>query len=156
MRLSFSLLSCLAMAIAAPASAQSLGGLTRSLSGALAREAVKSPSPPKQTQPATPSAKSPPPETQPPASSGSGSGEDGSVIIIAENMPVISSDGVRVAEVNHTSTGGTRYGPNQTFFTADPYYRLRRIYGREASVRGGAVHLKMTATQYRARNQNPD
>lgn len=140
MRLSFSLFPYLLMVIAglAPgsASAQSLGGLPRSL----ARETLKRPDQPKPA----------PPATQPPSRSTEGA------IIIAENMPVISSDGVRVAEVNHTGTGGTRYGPDQTFFTADPYYRLRRIYGREASVRGGAVHLTMTATQYRARNQNPD
>ena len=77
-------------------------------------------------------------------------------IVVAEDMPVITSDGARVAVVKHTTTGGTNYAPDKTFFTADPYYRLRRIYGREATVRGGAVHLKMTAAQYRARGQNPE
>ncbi len=79
-----------------------------------------------------------------------------SALTIRNDMPVITSDGVQVAEVNHVTGGEKAFAPDETFFTADPFYRLRRIYGREASVTGGAVHLKMTAAQYKARNQNPD
>jgi len=70
-------------------------------------------------------------------------------------MPVISSDGVRVAETGHVPNGQRAYGADEMFFTADVYYNLRRIYGREATVRGGSVHLRMTAAQFRARLQNP-
>lgn len=77
-------------------------------------------------------------------------------LTISNDMPVITSDGVRVAEVNHVAGGTRAFGPEETFFTADPTYKLRRIYGREAFVEGGAVRLRMNAAEYKARNQNPD
>lgn len=73
---------------------------------------------------------------------------------LSDGMPVVSSDGVRVAEVAHLYRR-TAYGPNDTFFTLAPMQLLRRIYGREAFVEGGQVKLRMTAAQFRARNQNP-
>ena len=73
---------------------------------------------------------------------------------LAEGMAVISSDGVRVAEIAHLY-GRTAYGANDTFFTLAPLQLLRRIYGKEAFVEGGQVKLRMTAAQYRARSQNP-
>lgn len=77
-------------------------------------------------------------------------------ITLRNDMPVISSDGVEVAQVNHVTGGERAFGSDETFFTADRYYNLRRIYGREAQVAGGAVRLKMTAAEFRARSQNPD
>lgn len=79
-----------------------------------------------------------------------------STILVKNDMPVLSSDGARVAVINHVPGGERAYGPDEMFFTADRYYKLRRIYGREATIAGGAVRLKMTAAQFRARNQNPD
>lgn len=73
---------------------------------------------------------------------------------LAQGMAVVSSDGVRVAEIAHLY-GKTAYGPEETFFTLAPMQLLRRIYGKEAFVEGGQVKLRMTAAQYRARNQNP-
>lgn len=73
---------------------------------------------------------------------------------LSDGMPVVSSDGVRVAEVAHLYRR-TAYGPNDTFFTLAPMQLLRRIYGREAFIEGGQVKLRMTAAQFRARNQNP-
>jgi hypothetical protein len=73
---------------------------------------------------------------------------------LANGMPVVSSDGVRVAEVAHLY-GRTAYGPNETFFTLAPLQLLRRIYGREAYVEKGQLRLRMTAAQFRARSQNP-
>lgn len=80
----------------------------------------------------------------------------GAVLVLRNKMPVVSSDGVRVAEINHVTGSEQAFGPDKMFFTADRYYNLRRIYGREATVKGGIVHLKMTAAQFTARNQNPD
>lgn len=77
-------------------------------------------------------------------------------LALGNKMPVITSDGVQVAEVMHVPDGGRSFGPDETFFTADSTYMLRRIYGREASLSGGEVRLKMTAAQFRARRQNPD
>jgi hypothetical protein len=153
MRVSFVFLAAFVVTIAAPGSAQSLGGLGRSLSGAVARDVVKEANRPKAAQPAASA-----PHVAAPAGDAptDGAAAAGGAIVVAEDMPVISSDGARVAVVKHTTTGGTTYALDKTFFTADPYYRLRRIYGWEATVRGGAVHLMMTAAQYRARNQNPE
>lgn len=80
----------------------------------------------------------------------------GGALVVSNKMPVISSDGVRVAETMHVPGDTRAYGPDEMFFTADTTYRLRRIYAREVTVRGNSVHLKMTAAQYRARNQNPE
>ncbi|WP_292095291.1 hypothetical protein [Brevundimonas sp.] len=84
------------------------------------------------------------------------SAASGASITVRNKMAVMSSDGVRVAEVMHVPNNERVYGPGEMFFTADTYYNLRRIYGREATVSGDAVHLKMTAAQFRARLQNPD
>lgn len=73
---------------------------------------------------------------------------------LSDGMPVVSSDGVQVAEVAHLYRR-TSYGPNDTFFTLAPLQLLRRIYGREAYVEDGRVRLRMTAAQFRARSQNP-
>lgn len=73
---------------------------------------------------------------------------------LSNGMPVVSSDGVRVAQVAHLYRR-TAYGPNDTFFTLAPMQLLRRIYGREAYIEGDQVKLRMTAAQFRARNQNP-
>lgn len=73
---------------------------------------------------------------------------------LVKGMPVLSSDGVRVAEVAHLY-GQTACGPNETFFVLAPLQLLRRIYGREAYVDKGQLRLRMTAAQFRARNQNP-
>lgn len=77
-------------------------------------------------------------------------------ITVRNDMPVISSDGVEVAKAAHITGGEKTFGPDEMFFTADRYYNLRRMYGREAYVAGGAVHVRMTAAQFRARHQNPD
>ncbi len=77
-------------------------------------------------------------------------------IVVRNDMPVVSSDGARVAVVNHVPGNERAYGPDEMFFTADRFYKLRRIYAREVSVAAGTVRLKMTAAQFRARNQNPD
>jgi hypothetical protein len=77
-------------------------------------------------------------------------------IVVRNEMPVLSSDGVRVALVNHVPGNERAYGPDEMFFTADRFYKLRRIYAREVSISAGTVRLKMTAAQFRARNQNPD
>ncbi|KQY89685.1 hypothetical protein [Brevundimonas sp. Root1423] len=73
---------------------------------------------------------------------------------LADGMAVVSSDGVRVAEVRHLYRR-TSYGPNDTFMTLAPLQVLRRIYGREAFVEDGQLRLRMTAAQFRARSQNP-
>ncbi len=153
MRVSFLIIAATAAAISTPAAAQGLGSILRGKLESTARDVVNKPIPrpaPKKAEPETTS-ELPGGDTQPVTQTPS----EGT-IVVAEDMPVITSDGVRVAVVKHTTTGGTSYAPDKTFFTADPYYRLRRIYGREASVSGGTVHLKMTAAQYRARNQNPE
>lgn len=77
-------------------------------------------------------------------------------VTIRNDMPVISSDGVEVAKAAHITGGEKTFGPDEMFFTADRYYSLRRMYGREVYVAGGAVRLRMTAAQFRARHQNPD
>ncbi|RZJ45786.1 MAG: hypothetical protein EON87_06650 [Brevundimonas sp.] len=77
-------------------------------------------------------------------------------VTVRNDMPVISSDGVEVARAAHITGGEKTFEPDEMFFTADRYYNLRRMYGREAYVAGGAVHLRMTAAQFRARHQNPD
>lgn len=91
-----------------------------------------------------------PPATSLPAQPGAQQGISG----LAQGMAVVSSDGVKVAEVAHLY-GKIAYGPNETFFTLAPIQVLRRIYGREAFVEDGQVKLRMTAAQFRARNQNP-
>ena len=144
MRPSHLFIAISAAAAAMPAAAQDFGGIARGAFDA-ARSLARS----KPAKPPAPADQAAAAQSAPAASSEGG-------IVVAEDMPVLSSDGVRVAVVKHTTTGGTSYAPDKTFFTADRYYRLRRIYGREASVSGGAVHLKMTAAQYLARNQNPD
>lgn len=73
---------------------------------------------------------------------------------LSKGLPVLSSDGARVGEVAHLY-GRTAYGPNDTFFVLAPLQLLRRIYGREAFIENGQVKLRMTAAQFRARNQNP-
>ena len=154
MRLSYLIIAATAVATAAtPAAAQGLGGLVRGKLESATRDLINRPIPKptrKKTEQVTKS-EAPTEETQPTSQT-----PVEGTIVVAEDMPVITSDGARVAVVKHTTTGGTNYAPDKTFFTADPYYRLRRIYGREATVRGGAVHLKMTAAQYRARGQNPE
>lgn len=153
MRVSYLIIAATAAAITTPVAAQGLGSILRGTLESAARELVTKPirqPAKKKTEQATKSeapTEDAQPAPEPPAEG---------TIVVAEDMPVITSDGARVAVVKHTTTGGTTYAPDKTFFTADPYYRLRRIYGREAAVRGGAVHLKMTAAQYRARNQNPE
>lgn len=77
-------------------------------------------------------------------------------VLVRNGMPVVSSDGVVVGDVMHVPGEQKVFGDDETFFTADNTYRLRRIYGREVTVSGGTVRLKMTAAQYRARGQNPD
>ena len=153
MRVSFLIIALTGTSVALPTVAQGFGGIARGVLGSsaanLADRATRSP-PVKAAKPAGKAAPQGPTAPASPAEQSEGS------IVVAEDMPVISSDGVRVAVVKHTTTGGVIYAPDKTFFTADPYYRLRRIYGREATVSGGAVRLKMTAVQYRARNQNPD
>lgn len=96
---------------------------------------------------AAPAGSSAPPEA--PAVSGAS-------ITVRNNMAVISSDGVRVAETMHVPDNERTYAPDEMFFTADTTYRLRRIYAREVTVQGNTVRLKMSAAQYRARNQNPE
>jgi hypothetical protein len=86
----------------------------------------------------------------PPPAPAAGQGISG----LSDGMPVVSSDGARVAEVRHLYRR-TSYGPNETFFTLAPLQVLRRIYGREAFVQDGQVRLRMTAAQFRARDQNP-
>jgi len=78
----------------------------------------------------------------------------GDLLVLRDKMPVISSDGVRVAETIHILSAG--YAADHSFFTTDTTYRLRRLYPHEVIVRGDTVHLKMTAAQYRARTQNPE
>lgn len=92
--------------------------------------------------------------TRAPASPPSAAAPANGVSGLVKGMPVVASDGVRVAEVAHLY-GQTAYGPNETFFTLAPLQLLRRIYGREAYVEKGQLRLRMTAAQYRARNQNP-
>lgn len=155
MRVSYLIIAATAVATTAatPAASQGLKDLARGVLKSAARKVVEQPislPPVKTTEPK--SKDTAPAEDAQAASETPAAGS----IVVAEDMPVITSDGARVAVVKHTTTGGTTYAPDKTFFTADPYYRLRRIYGREADVRGGAVHLKMTAAQYRARNQNPE
>jgi hypothetical protein len=153
MRVSYLIAAATAAAITTPAAAQGLGGILRGKLESSARDLVNKPIP-------TPNRKKKEqaPKSEAPAEEAQSAPETPveGTIVVAEDMPVISSDGARVAVVKHTTTGGTNYAPDKTFFTADPYYRLRRIYGREATVRGGAVHLEMTAAQYRARGQNPE
>lgn len=154
MRVSYLIIATAAVAATTtPAASQSLKGLVSGVLKSAARDLASQstrPRPEKKNDPVT--EKEAPPEVS--QSAPQTPAKD--AIVVAEDMPVITSDGARVAVVKHTTTGGTSYAPDKTFFTADPYYRLRRIYGREATVRGGAVHLKMTAAQYRARNQNPE
>jgi len=153
MRVSYLIVAATAAAITVPATAQGLRGILRGKLESSVLDVINKPLP----VPAR-KKKDQPPKSETPAEEGQSVPETPAegTIVVAEDMPVITSDGARVAVVKHTTTGGTSYAPDKTFFTADPYYRLRRIYGREATVRGGAVHLKMTAAQYRARNQNPE
>lgn len=155
MRVSYLIIAATAAAITTPTAAQGLGGILRgtleSVAGSAARDILTKPIRSKKKAEQAPDADAPVEDVQSaPQTPAKGT------IVVAEDMPVITSDGARVAVVKHTNTGGTDYAPDKTFFTADPYYLLRRIYGREATVRGGAVHLKMTAAQYRARGQNPE
>jgi|GEM_PF-1537887 len=158
--------------IAVPAVAQDfLGRLAQNTAEAAARrlanravDAATAPRPatPPATRPAAPAAPPARPATSAPtaaatqAAPAEAPASSGASIALRNKMPVITSDGVRVAETIHVDGGEETYAPNQSFFTTDQYYRLRRIYGREATVRGGSVHLKMTAAQYRARGQNPE
>lgn len=153
MRVSYLIVAATAAAITVPATAQGLRGILRGKLESSVLDVINKPLP----MP-TRKKKDQPPKSEAPAEEGQSVPETPAegTIVVAEDMPVVTSDGARVAVVKHTTTGGTSYAPDKTFFTADPYYRLRRIYGREATVRGGAVHLKMTAAQYRARNQNPE
>ncbi|MFJ6025350.1 hypothetical protein ACIQC9_12240 [Brevundimonas sp. NPDC092305] len=70
-------------------------------------------------------------------------------------MAVISSDGVTVAKTAHIYNRPD-YGAEDSFFTSDVgVFMERRIRGREAYVEGDTVRLRMTAAQFRARQQNP-
>jgi hypothetical protein len=93
-------------------------------------------------------------QDRPPASASVSPVRSEGVSGLAKGMPVISRDGVKVAEVAHLY-GKSAYGPNETFFTLAPVQLLRRIYGREAYLEKGQVRLRMTAAQFRARSQNP-
>lgn len=150
--------------IAAPAVAQDfLGrlaqGAAQSAAQRLASRAVEAATRPRPATPPAvpaPAAATAPAEAQAEPLPSEASASPETTLVIRNKMPVIASDGARVAETIHVNGAEESFGPDRTFFTTDQYYRLRRIYGREATVRGGSVHLKMTAAQYRARNQNPE
>ena len=110
------------------------------------RQAAPAPAPAPASAASTPAS----PAEQPAAPAASSGG-----MTLVDHMDVITSDGTRVAETLHVINGRHTYGAEQSFFTADRYYALRRFYPDEATVRGNAVHLRMTAAQFRARSQNP-
>ncbi len=149
---------------AAPAPAQDfLGRLAQSTAESAAQRlvngAVSSATRPRSSAPPA-GARNVQPRTAPtpnagPAQNAAPASEDPrDTIVLRNGMPVLSSDGVRVAETIHIYDAA--YVGDHSFFTTDTTYRLRRIYPREAEVRGGSVHLRMTAAQYRARSQNPE
>lgn len=90
-----------------------------------------------------------------PSSSTSPVAAPASPLRLRNGMVVVSSDGVVVGDVMHVNGEVQAFQADETFFTADSTYRLRRIYAREAQVRGDRVVLTLTAAQYRARGQNP-
>jgi len=173
MRTAALILMASATLAAAPATAQDfLGRIARgaaeSAAQNLANRAVRSVTAPRPSAPAAAApvvasrqaapapapaspASAPASQAEQPAASAAASGG----MTLVDHMDVITSDGTRVAETLHVINGRHTYGADQSFFTADRYYALRRFYPDEATVRGNAVHLRMTAAQFRARLQNP-
>jgi len=160
-------LACLSLSlIAAPAPAQDFlgriaqnaarsaaqGVAQRAANGVVNRIAQPGPATP---APAPAPALAPAPAPAPVQAAVDAAASSGGVLV-RNGMSVVSSDAVVVGDVMHVPGEQKIYGDNETFFTADNTYRLRRIYGREVTVSDGAVRLKMTAAQYRARGQNPD
>lgn len=146
--------------IAVPASAQDfLGRLAQSTAETTARRladrAASAATSPRPAAPAAPRSASPA-QAAPRAQAPTAPPASGGVLTLRNQMPVVSSDGVRVAETIHVTDGEYTFRADQSFFTTDTTYRLRRLYPHEVEVRGNTVHLKMTAAQYRARSQNPE
>lgn len=146
--------------IAVPVSAQDfLGRLAQSTAETTARRladrAVSAATSPRPAAPAAPRSASPA-QAAPRAQAPTAPPASGGVLTVRDHMPVVSSDGVRVAETMHIINGEHSYPADLSFFTADSTYMLRRLYPHEVEVRGNTVHLKMTAAQYRARSQNPE